>query len=152
LPKLVFPYPTQWQPYPGASSQGLTDTTITICNWSGHDYWFSTGDSTDEAWKHGAASTVVKPLGKNSNTKCIVINTSELSWRRGYVAPCSAGETDCARASAQEVHAGVNVVNPPKAGQGLCTVECQAETDVCRTTTVVFISPAKCDKVHVATL
>ena len=48
LPKLVFPYPTQWQPYPGASSQGLTDTTITICNWSGHDYWFSTGDSTDE--------------------------------------------------------------------------------------------------------
>ncbi len=44
------------------------------------------------------------------------------------------------------------VVNPPKAGQGLCTVECQAETDVCRTTTVVFIAPAKCDKVHVATL
>jgi len=48
LPKLVFPYPTQWNAYPGAKPQGLTDTTITICNWSGHNYWFSTGDSTDE--------------------------------------------------------------------------------------------------------
>ena len=188
LPKLVFPYPTQWNPYPGAKPRGLTDTTITICNWSGHSYWYSTGDSTDEAWKHGnstmprcdpcgvcsqarsdldcacggaldcacggapgAASTLVKPLGKGSS-KCVVINTDELSWRRGYVAPCGGGETDCARASAQEVHAGVNVVNAQKAGQALCTVECLAETDVCRTTTVVFISPAKCDKVHVATM
>ena len=41
--------------------------------------------------------------------QCLVINTAELSWRRGYVAPCSNGETSCARASAQEVHAGVNV-------------------------------------------
>jgi len=48
LPKLVFPYPTQWNAYPGAKAQGLTDTTITICNWSGHNYWYSTGDSTDE--------------------------------------------------------------------------------------------------------
>ena len=56
------------------------------------------------------------------------------------------------RAAAQEVHAGVNVVNAGKAGQGLCTVECRADKDTCRTTTVVFISPVKCDKVHVSTM
>ena len=152
LPKLVFPYPTEWTPFGGGKAVGLTDTTITICNWSGHNYWFSTGDDTEEAWKHGAAATMVKALGKDGNNKCVVIKTAEESWRRGYVAPCADGETVCARAAAQEVHAGVNVVNPSKGGVGLCTVECEASTDVCRTTTVVFISPAKCDKVHVASL
>ena len=33
LPKLVFPYPTQWLPSPAAAPRPLADTSVTICNW-----------------------------------------------------------------------------------------------------------------------
>lgn len=41
----------------------------------------------------------------------------------------------------------MNVVNGAGAGQALCTIECAAMADVCKTATVVMISPAHCDKV-----
>uniref|UniRef100_A0A7S0ERX5 Uncharacterized protein n=1 Tax=Hanusia phi TaxID=3032 RepID=A0A7S0ERX5_9CRYP len=151
MPKVVFPYPTKWKPGPESSTRKLSPTTISICNWGYEDYWFSTGDSTDEAWKHGAGHVLVKPIGRGGEG-CVVVNAEELSWKRGYIAPCPSGESSCARILAQEVHAGVNVVNPAEAGQALCNVECASDSSVCKTTTVILISPVKCDKVHVATM
>uniref|UniRef100_A0A7S4HBQ3 Uncharacterized protein n=1 Tax=Guillardia theta TaxID=55529 RepID=A0A7S4HBQ3_GUITH len=151
MAKVVFPYPTKWKPGPGSSTRKLSPTTISICNWGYEDYWFSTGDSTDEAWKHGAGHVLVKPIGRGTDG-CVVVNAEQLSWKRGYIAPCPSGEASCARILAQEVHAGVNVVNPTEAGQALCNVECASDASVCKTTTVILISPVKCDKVHVATM
>mmetsp|Transcript_66278 Transcript_66278/g.138138 ORF Transcript_66278/g.138138 Transcript_66278/m.138138 type:complete len:598 (-) Transcript_66278:79-1872(-) len=138
LPKVTFPYPLN----PDA-------TSIFICNYSGQDFWFSTDDSTQTAWENAAGHMLVKPISRGGS--CAVITTGESTWTRGYIAPCDAGETECKKSKGAEVHAGVNVINGEAEGVALCSVECHAAADMCQTATVVFLSPVKCDRVHVTT-
>lgn len=140
LPKITFPYPRP----------ALDGTSIYICNYSGDEYFFSTNDKDRQSWMDSPGHAFIKPI--THGEACTLIKTSVSSWRRGFIAPCKQDRKDCFTERAQEVHAGVNVVNSAGAGQALCTIECAAMADVCKTATVVMISPAHCDKVHVATM
>jgi len=136
LPLMQFPYP----------QSALKPSSVIVCNYSPQSYWYTWDDSSESKWKDGPGHALVAPL--RPAQPCQMVETA-LSWHRGFVAPCPKGEAACFMSHVKSVTAGVNVLYPPGEGQSTCTVHCNAAIDVCKTASVVVISPTRCERVQV---
>mmetsp|Transcript_75699 Transcript_75699/g.177674 ORF Transcript_75699/g.177674 Transcript_75699/m.177674 type:complete len:205 (+) Transcript_75699:21-635(+) len=141
IPVLTLPYPA-----------GAKFGTVTLCNYSGRDYWFGfVNRAKQKQFVHVPPRT----------DQCVQVGhqcpTPPATC--GHVAPCHPGMKGCGAQHSRKVSAGVGVVDiyPHAAakvnseGMAKCRVHCTEGDAVCATNTVVYFSPLKCKKVEVMT-